>query len=475
MNSTALILPTDRPEGPGNGDRLRARAGEIPQGAFAAMLQGGTTAQAILAQIPVDFSQTLRWHDTREPAGAETAEATLPSESRRDGDTAVTDYPEAEAAAEYPHDPDVPFTSPAEAPVPAVPETSGRAADAPRQPAISRHATPAPQAEPAAPHPVTSQESPATYRALAQAEPHAPTPAQANKLAQDTGPRLAAQVTERPAELLSRPGATLAASTTLAAQTGLDKRGATGDMTDTGPRLAATLLRHAHAGGQTPNGQSQTGNPFAPGEQAAATAQQPPSAAAFGLLTAQAATAGRAGTLPGGQNPLSVSGGEIGSAGATDGPQAPYRAAGQARFLRGRPPVPPQALTRQVAVHVQKAVGQGVDRIQIQLKPADLGRIEIRLDVPADGRATIMISADRQETLDLLQRDARSLQTALQDTGLQADGESLKFSLRGGNAGGQEQTAAADHADAPDELEAQAGSAGAQPQILSDDQIDITV
>ena len=42
-----------------------------------------------------------------------------------------------------------------------------------------------------------------------------------------------------------------------------------------------------------------------------------------------------------------------------------------------------------------------------------------------------VITADRADTLDLLQRDARILQNALQDAGLQADGNSLSFELKG--------------------------------------------
>jgi hypothetical protein len=85
----------------------------------------------------------------------------------------------------------------------------------------------------------------------------------------------------------------------------------------------------------------------------------------------------------------------------------------------------------QVAIHISKAVADGLDKISIQLKPESLGRIDVQLQVGHDGRVNAMIAAQRQDTLDLLQRDARSLERALQDAGLRADSGSLNFNLSG--------------------------------------------
>ena len=83
-------------------------------------------------------------------------------------------------------------------------------------------------------------------------------------------------------------------------------------------------------------------------------------------------------------------------------------------------------------MQIQRAVGDGVSRITVQLKPAELGSIEVQLDLAQDGRVSASILADRPETLDLLQRDARILERSLQDAGLKADSGSLSFDLRGG-------------------------------------------
>ena len=60
-----------------------------------------------------------------------------------------------------------------------------------------------------------------------------------------------------------------------------------------------------------------------------------------------------------------------------------------------------------------------------------------------DGRAAATIIADRPETLELLQRDSRGLQQALQDAGLKSDSANLSFNLGGGNASGEQQSAEA--------------------------------
>jgi flagellar hook-length control protein FliK len=77
----------------------------------------------------------------------------------------------------------------------------------------------------------------------------------------------------------------------------------------------------------------------------------------------------------------------------------------------------------------------------VDLQPAELGRVEIKLDVDKDKKVSATIVADRPATLDLLQRDAKALERALQQAGLQADSGSLSFSLRdtGGQSGGQGQ------------------------------------
>jgi hypothetical protein len=86
----------------------------------------------------------------------------------------------------------------------------------------------------------------------------------------------------------------------------------------------------------------------------------------------------------------------------------------------------------QVAVALKHAAKPGgAERIEIQLRPASLGAVDVQLNLTHDGRVTAVIAAERADTLDLLRRDAGGLEQALRDAGLQADGGSLSFNLRG--------------------------------------------
>ena len=91
-------------------------------------------------------------------------------------------------------------------------------------------------------------------------------------------------------------------------------------------------------------------------------------------------------------------------------------------------PVPLKGVA--LAVEIVSRMRDGMRRFEIRLDPPELGRIEVRLDVDRHGQATTKLTVDRPETLDLLQRDARGLERALQQAGLKTDQGGLEFSLR---------------------------------------------
>ncbi|MDF2365914.1 flagellar hook-length control protein FliK [Sneathiella sp.] len=86
-------------------------------------------------------------------------------------------------------------------------------------------------------------------------------------------------------------------------------------------------------------------------------------------------------------------------------------------------------VAEQVSTQISTAIKEGQDRIKISLHPSELGRVEVKLDIGHDGRVLAVVSVDKQETLDLLQRDARSLERALQDAGFDTGSNSLNFGL----------------------------------------------
>jgi flagellar hook-length control protein FliK len=102
-------------------------------------------------------------------------------------------------------------------------------------------------------------------------------------------------------------------------------------------------------------------------------------------------------------------------------------------------PVPPQAQAQApavpvplsgLAVEITAQAHAGRNHFEIRLDPPDLGRINVKLDVDSNGNVTTHLVVDRADTLDLLKRDASSLERALQQAGLKTSDHALDFSLR---------------------------------------------
>lgn len=91
----------------------------------------------------------------------------------------------------------------------------------------------------------------------------------------------------------------------------------------------------------------------------------------------------------------------------------------------------PTPATEQVKVKLVKAAQGGLDKIKIQLNPSELGKVEVRLEIGSDGAIRGTVIAEKPETMDLLQRDAKQLERALQDAGFKTGGDSLDFQMRG--------------------------------------------
>ena len=99
----------------------------------------------------------------------------------------------------------------------------------------------------------------------------------------------------------------------------------------------------------------------------------------------------------------------------------------------------PTPATEQVKVKLVKAAQGGLDKIKIQLNPSELGKVEVRLEIGSDGAIRGTVIADKPETMDLLQRDAKQLERALQDAGFKTGGDSLDFQMRGDGANERDQ------------------------------------
>jgi flagellar hook-length control protein FliK len=95
--------------------------------------------------------------------------------------------------------------------------------------------------------------------------------------------------------------------------------------------------------------------------------------------------------------------------------------------------VPLSGLALEIAVSARS----GKSRFEIRLDPADLGRIDVRIDVDRNGQVTSHLTVEKPETLSMLRQDAPQLQRALDDAGLKTGNGGLQFSLRDQSSSGQ--------------------------------------
>ena len=91
-----------------------------------------------------------------------------------------------------------------------------------------------------------------------------------------------------------------------------------------------------------------------------------------------------------------------------------------------------------LAVSIAARAQSGSNQFDIRLDPPELGRIDVRLDVDSTGQVTTHLTADRADTLQLLQSQQPQIEQALQDAGLKTADNGLQFTLRDQSfAGGQ--------------------------------------
>ena len=95
--------------------------------------------------------------------------------------------------------------------------------------------------------------------------------------------------------------------------------------------------------------------------------------------------------------------------------------------------VPLNGLALQIAVTAQS----GNSRFEIRLDPAELGRIDVRIDVDRHGQLTSHLTVEKPETLAMLRQDAPQLQRALDNAGFKTGEAGLQFSLRDQSSSGQ--------------------------------------
>ncbi|MDB5528577.1 MAG: hypothetical protein JWR51_1680 [Devosia sp.] len=92
----------------------------------------------------------------------------------------------------------------------------------------------------------------------------------------------------------------------------------------------------------------------------------------------------------------------------------------------------------QIAFELVRQVNDGNSRFQMRLDPPELGKIDVRVDIDRTGQVTARLTVEKAETLDLMQRDQRGLEKALQQAGLDGSKTNLEFSLKQNPFSGQQ-------------------------------------
>ena len=90
----------------------------------------------------------------------------------------------------------------------------------------------------------------------------------------------------------------------------------------------------------------------------------------------------------------------------------------------------PQHLTLKVAENIAHVSRGEMEQVRFDLRPPDLGQVSIRMQIRG-GAARIVVAVEQTAAYDAMRASAGSLQQALQESGLDVDGEGLRFELAG--------------------------------------------
>jgi hypothetical protein len=83
----------------------------------------------------------------------------------------------------------------------------------------------------------------------------------------------------------------------------------------------------------------------------------------------------------------------------------------------------------QIKDQLKQSLQKGETHLKIQLKPHEMGKVDIKLDISRDGLVSALFKAENRETLETLTRHAVDFQNIFKDAGLQADSQGMNFSM----------------------------------------------
>ena len=287
---------------------------------------------------------------------------------------------------------------------------------------------------------------------LAAAQTPAPTPTPTPTVAPAPaptpvpGPAGTTPITSAAATALT-PASTSAVAPLAAAAAGADKAAAPGSTAlETGPgarRAEANGVRATAANApeaQSPQGQGST--------------QAHPAAAQTPEAMAQTAPAGDTTSKP----QLALEAAKAVASAAADAGGSGFIATSEA----ARSAATPQAqtasaaqagpATMQVATRFIERFDGRAQRFEVRLDPAELGRVDVRIEVGADKKVHAVLAAHASAALSDLMRGSKALEKALGDAGIDIADGGLKFELAsdaGNLGGGQNRSSAWNGSDQP--------------------------
>ena len=86
-------------------------------------------------------------------------------------------------------------------------------------------------------------------------------------------------------------------------------------------------------------------------------------------------------------------------------------------------------LQEQVAFSIKNNAPKGKSEINLQLRPDSLGRLNIKIDINKEGQTFVVVTAERTETRDLLQKDSQQLMELLEQSDLDISDDNMSYSL----------------------------------------------
>lgn len=105
-------------------------------------------------------------------------------------------------------------------------------------------------------------------------------------------------------------------------------------------------------------------------------------------------------------------------------------------LIGGRPdPMVGQQVAKQLNINITRAVKAGDNQFSMRMDPPELGRVTVKLTFAQNGLVKSQVIAERPETLELLQREVRGLERAVEAGGHKTEPGAISFSL---DSGGEE-------------------------------------